>query len=47
MAEIKVLLVEDHTMTRLGLQMVLENAQNIKLIGEAADGKKALNLQKN
>lgn len=44
MTEIKVLLVEDHTMTRLGLQMVLENAENIKLIGEAADGKKGVEL---
>lgn len=46
MTEIKVLLVEDHTMTRLGLQMVLENAPNIKLIGEAADGKKGVELAK-
>lgn len=46
MSEIKVLLVEDHTMTRLGLQMVLEKTENIKLIGEAADGKKGVELAK-
>ncbi len=46
MTEIKVLLVEDHTMTRLGLQMVLESSENIKVIGEAADGKKGVELAK-
>ena len=46
MAEIKVLLVEDHTMTRLGLQMVLEKAENIKVIGEADNGKKGVELAK-
>jgi len=46
MSDIKVLLVEDHTMTRLGLQMVLENAENIKVTGEAADGKKGVELAK-
>ena len=42
MNTIKVLLVEDHTMTRLGLQMVLEKADNISVVGEAADGKKCV-----
>lgn len=46
MNKIKVLLVEDHTMTRLGLQMVLEKAENIEVIGEAADGKKGVELAK-
>ena len=44
--EIKVLLVEDHTMTRLGLQMVLEKSENINVIGEAADGKRGVELAK-
>lgn len=44
--DIKVLLVEDHTMTRLGLQMVLEKAENISVIGEAADGKKGVEKAK-
>ena len=46
MSNIKVLIVEDHTMTRLGLQMVLEKAENITVIGEAADGKNGVELAK-
>lgn len=38
MANIKVLLVEDHTMTRMGLALVLEKAQGIELIAEAEEG---------
>lgn len=41
---IKVLLVEDHTMTRMGLQLVLEKADNIELVDEAEDGEKAVEL---
>lgn len=44
MKKIKVLLVEDHTMTRLGLRMVLEREDNIKITGEASDGIKAVEL---
>ena len=46
MSKIKVLLVEDHTMTRLGLQMVLEKSEQIEVVGEAADGKKGVELSK-
>ena len=38
MANIRVLLVEDHTMTRMGLSLVLEKAEGIELIAEAEDG---------
>ncbi|MFA7658944.1 MAG: response regulator transcription factor [Candidatus Gastranaerophilaceae bacterium] len=38
MNNITVLLVEDHTMTRMGLSLVLEKADGIELIGEAEDG---------
>lgn len=38
MDNIKVLLVEDHTMTRMGLSLVLEKADGIELIAEAEDG---------
>lgn len=38
MDTIKVLLVEDHTMTRMGLQLVLEKAEGIELVAEAEDG---------
>ena len=35
---IKVLLVEDHQMVRMGLALILEKAENIKLIDEADNG---------
>lgn len=46
MNAIKVLLVEDHTMTRLGLSLVLAKAENIELIGEAEDGKQGVEKAK-
>ena len=46
MSDIKVLLVEDHTMTRLGLSVVLERADGITLVGEAEDGQKGVQLAK-
>jgi len=44
MSNIKVLLVEDHTMTRMGLTLVLEKAEGIELIAEAEDGIKGVQL---
>ncbi len=44
MDSIKVLLVEDHTMVRLGLSLVFENSKEINLIGEAENGKKGVEL---
>lgn len=38
MSNISVLLVEDHTMTRMGLSLVLEKADGIELVAEAEDG---------
>lgn len=46
MNKIKVLLVEDHTMTRIGLSLVLDKSENIELIAEAEDGKKGVELAK-
>ncbi len=46
MSEIKVLLVEDHTMTRMGLSLVLSQAEGIKLIGEAEDGQQGVAMAK-
>ncbi len=46
MSDIKVLLVEDHTMTRLGLSVVLGQAEGITLIGEAEDGQKGVEMAK-
>ncbi len=44
MDSIKVLLVEDHTMVRLGLSLVFENTEGLELIGEAETGKKGVEL---
>lgn len=46
MGKVKVLLVEDHTMTRLGLSLVLDKSENIEIIGEAEDGKSGVELAK-
>ncbi len=46
MGDIRVLLVEDHTMTRMGLSLVLSQAQGIELIAEAEDGQKGVELAK-
>lgn len=39
---IKILLVEDHKLTRIGLRTVLERTDDIKVIGEAENGKEAI-----
>ncbi|MCD7780688.1 MAG: response regulator transcription factor [Candidatus Gastranaerophilales bacterium] len=44
MDSIKILLVEDHTMVRLGLSLVFENTEGVMLIGEAETGKKGVEL---
>lgn len=44
MDNIKVLLVEDHTMTRMGLALVLEKAEGINLAAEAQDGKQGVDI---
>ena len=41
---IKVLLVEDHKMVRLGLSVVFDNAEDIELIGEAETGKMGVQM---
>ncbi|MCA1832835.1 MAG: response regulator transcription factor [Actinobacteria bacterium] len=40
---IKVMIVDDHALFRRGLQMVLEQEQDIDVVGEAGDGADALN----
>jgi NarL family two-component system response regulator LiaR len=39
---IKILLVEDHEFTRIGLKMSLEQIEGIFLVGEAADGQEGV-----
>ena len=47
MAEkIKVLLIEDHAMVRMGLQVCLSQSDKVELIGEAEDGLKGINMAK-
>lgn len=42
MEPIKVLIVDDHTLFRRGINAVLANQGNLKVVGEAADGLEAL-----
>ncbi|MBQ3641306.1 response regulator transcription factor [bacterium] len=44
MKNIRVLLVEDHKMVRLGLSLVFDNTEGIKLIGEAENGKQGVQM---
>ncbi|HHZ04276.1 MULTISPECIES: response regulator transcription factor [Acetomicrobium] len=41
---IKVVLADDHPLTREGFKSYLENRENIKLVGEASDGESALKV---
>lgn len=42
MDPIQVLIVDDHTMVRMGLRLCLSNYQSIEVVGEAASGREAL-----
>ncbi|MBQ4122562.1 response regulator transcription factor [bacterium] len=44
MDNLKVLLVEDHKVIRLGLSLVFEHCQDIDLVGEAEDGKQGVKM---
>jgi two-component system response regulator NreC len=44
MMETKVLLVDDHAILREGLRMVLDAQPQIKVVGEAGDGRQAVEL---
>jgi DNA-binding NarL/FixJ family response regulator len=44
MNPIKVFLVDDHAVVRSGLRALLESKDNIEVVGEAANGEKALEL---
>jgi len=41
---IRVMIVEDHLIVREGLALILENANGIEVVGEAADGAECLRL---
>ena len=44
--KIRVVLVDDHTVVRVGLKAVLSKASDIDVIGEAASGDEAIALAK-
>ncbi len=44
--KIKVLIVEDHVMTRMGLELVIQKAQDMEIAGIAEDGGKAVEMAK-
>jgi two-component system response regulator NreC len=41
---IRILLADDHTVMRSGLRLLLERQQNLQVVGEAADGREAVEL---
>ncbi|MEO1376944.1 MAG: response regulator transcription factor [Cyanobacteria bacterium J06635_10] len=44
MEEIKVLIIEDHNLTRIGLKAALQSREDIKIVGEAANASEGLKL---
>ena len=44
--KIRVLLIEDHAMVRMGLQVCLSQSDKVELIGEAEDGLKGIDMAK-
>lgn len=44
MVKIKVLLIDDHTLFRAGVKMLLHNESDIDVVGETSDGKSAVEL---
>ncbi len=46
MKKITVLLVDDHTVVREGLRLLIESDPDVKVVGEAANGRDAISLTK-
>ena len=44
--KIRLILVEDHVLTRIGLKVSLEKFPNLEIIGETSNGKEAVDLAK-
>ena len=44
MKEIKVVIIEDHNLTRIGLKAALQSREDIKIVGEAANATEGLKL---
>jgi DNA-binding NarL/FixJ family response regulator len=43
---IRVLLADDHTLVRAGIRALLERSPKVEVVGEASDGREAMNLVK-
>src|SRR5689334_18760964 len=43
-AEIRILIADDHPLMRQGIRQSLESSPGIRVVGEAGDGKRALEL---
>lgn len=41
---LRVVIVDDHRMVRMGLKMILRSAEEIDVVGEAQDGEEALHI---
>ena len=46
MNKIRIVLIEDHDLTRVGLRLIFQQQSTIEIVGEAADGIKGLTLLK-
>ena len=46
MNPIRVLLADDHPVVRLGIRTMLQNLEGIEIVGEASDGREAIDLTK-
>lgn len=44
MSKIRILIVEDHSLTRVGLKFTLEKYENLEIVGEAENGKEGVEL---
>jgi DNA-binding NarL/FixJ family response regulator len=42
MEKISIVLVDDHTLVRQGIRMILEQEPDFQIVGEAGDGKEAI-----
>lgn len=44
MSPLRILLAEDHTLVRAGIRALLESLEGVEVVGEASDGREALQL---
>ena len=44
MSQLKIIIVDDHAVVRSGISMLLENQENMVIVGEASNGREALDM---